>query len=158
MLALDSPQPERATIGGLVATGAYGPRRARYGAIRDLIIGVTLVRSDGAVLLRKHADRGLFAGLWDLPSATVSGDGVAPAIRSVLAACGIARRPRLTSCGEVRQVLTHRDLRVRLFKCRSAGDGASQGLRWAAPSELAELGLSSLARKCLRATGVAVPG
>src|SRR5581483_1008520 len=28
MLALDPPQPERATIGGLVATGAFGPRRA----------------------------------------------------------------------------------------------------------------------------------
>ena len=49
MLALDPPLPERATIGGLVATGAYGPRRARYGAIRDLIIGVTMVRADGAV-------------------------------------------------------------------------------------------------------------
>jgi glycolate oxidase FAD binding subunit len=49
MLALDPPLPERATIGGLVATGAYGPRRARYGAIRDLIIGVTMVRADGVV-------------------------------------------------------------------------------------------------------------
>src|SRR5262245_59697958 len=39
MLAIDPPHPERATIGGLVATGAFGPRRARYGAIRDLIIG-----------------------------------------------------------------------------------------------------------------------
>ncbi|HKA87367.1 MAG TPA: FAD-binding oxidoreductase, partial [Haliangiales bacterium] len=49
MLAIDPPHPERATIGGLVATGAFGPRRARYGAIRDLIIGVTLVRADGTV-------------------------------------------------------------------------------------------------------------
>src|SRR5205085_5839803 len=49
MLALDAPQPDRATIGGLVATGAFGPRRARYGTIRDLIIGVTLVRADGVV-------------------------------------------------------------------------------------------------------------
>lgn len=48
-LALDPPQPERATMGGLVATGAYGPRRARYGAIRDLIIGVTMIRADGVV-------------------------------------------------------------------------------------------------------------
>jgi glycolate oxidase FAD binding subunit len=48
-LALDPPSPERATIGGLVATGAFGPRRARYGTMRDLIIGVTLVRADGAV-------------------------------------------------------------------------------------------------------------
>ena len=48
-LALDAPWPERATIGGLVATGAFGPLRARYGAMRDLIIGVTLVRADGEV-------------------------------------------------------------------------------------------------------------
>ena len=48
-LALDPPRPEQATLGGLVATGASGPLRARYGAIRDLIIGVTLVRADGAV-------------------------------------------------------------------------------------------------------------
>jgi glycolate oxidase FAD binding subunit len=49
MLALDPPHADRATIGGLVATGAFGPRRARYGAIRDLIIGVTLVRADGVI-------------------------------------------------------------------------------------------------------------
>ena len=48
-LALDPPQPGRATIGGIVATGAFGPRRARYGTVRDLIIGVTLVRADGVV-------------------------------------------------------------------------------------------------------------
>jgi glycolate oxidase FAD binding subunit len=48
-LALDPPLPERATLGGLVATGAFGPRRARYGAIRDLVLGVTLVRADGVV-------------------------------------------------------------------------------------------------------------
>jgi len=49
MLALDPPLPERATVGGVVATGAFGPRRARYGGVRDLIIGVTLVRADGAI-------------------------------------------------------------------------------------------------------------
>ncbi|HEX4423403.1 MAG TPA: FAD-binding oxidoreductase, partial [Kofleriaceae bacterium] len=46
-LALDPPWPERATVGGLVATGASGPLRARHGAVRDLIIGVTLIRADG---------------------------------------------------------------------------------------------------------------
>jgi glycolate oxidase FAD binding subunit len=48
-LALDAPFPERATIGGLVATGAFGPLKASYGGVRDLIIGVTLVRADGHV-------------------------------------------------------------------------------------------------------------
>ncbi|SHN46262.1 FAD-binding oxidoreductase [Cryptosporangium aurantiacum] len=37
------------TIGGLVATADSGPARHRYGGVRDLIIGVTLVLSDGTV-------------------------------------------------------------------------------------------------------------
>jgi glycolate oxidase FAD binding subunit len=48
-LALDPPRPDRATIGGLVATAGFGPLRGRHGAIRDLIIGVTLVLADGTV-------------------------------------------------------------------------------------------------------------
>jgi glycolate oxidase FAD binding subunit len=48
-LALDPPLPERRTIGGLVATNAFGARRTRYGSLRDLIIGVSLVRADGAL-------------------------------------------------------------------------------------------------------------
>ena len=48
-LAIDAPSPERATLGGLIATGGAGPLRMRYGTIRDLIIGVTLVRADGEV-------------------------------------------------------------------------------------------------------------
>jgi len=47
MLALDPPWPDRATVGGLVATNAFGPRRTRYGSVRDLIIGVSIVRADG---------------------------------------------------------------------------------------------------------------
>ncbi len=47
-LALDAPQPEHATLGGLVATNAFGPRRARFGSMRDLIVGVSFLRADGA--------------------------------------------------------------------------------------------------------------
>jgi glycolate dehydrogenase FAD-binding subunit len=48
-LALDPPQPERATIGGIVAANAFGPLRTRYGSVRDLIIGVSIIRADGVV-------------------------------------------------------------------------------------------------------------
>lgn len=47
-LALDRPTPE-ATVGGIVATSASGPLRLRYGTPRDLLIGITVVRADGAV-------------------------------------------------------------------------------------------------------------
>src|SRR5437016_6066572 len=38
-----------ATIGGILAASDNGPLRARFGALRDLIIGVTLVLADGTV-------------------------------------------------------------------------------------------------------------
>jgi glycolate oxidase FAD binding subunit len=47
MLPLDVPDRARTTIGGALATNAYGPRRQRYGTAKDLIVGVTLVRPDG---------------------------------------------------------------------------------------------------------------
>ncbi len=46
-LALDAP--EDATVGGVIATGTAGPRRFRYGAPRDLLIGLTVVRADGVI-------------------------------------------------------------------------------------------------------------
>jgi glycolate oxidase FAD binding subunit len=51
MLALDPPlgREHTATIGGIVATGDSGPLRHRYGGPRDLVIGITVVLSDGTV-------------------------------------------------------------------------------------------------------------
>jgi len=46
-LAVDAPA--EATVGGVVATGTAGPRRFRYGAPRDLLIGMTVVRADGVI-------------------------------------------------------------------------------------------------------------
>lgn len=47
-LALDPPEAD-ATIGGVVACAASGPRRLRFGTPRDLLIGVTVVLPDGTV-------------------------------------------------------------------------------------------------------------
>lgn len=49
-LSLDPPQPERATLGGVIAADASGPRRQLYGTARDLLLGATVVTADGAVV------------------------------------------------------------------------------------------------------------
>jgi glycolate oxidase FAD binding subunit len=49
-LSLDPPAPDRATLGGVVAANASGPRRHLYGTARDLVIGMTVVTADGAVV------------------------------------------------------------------------------------------------------------
>jgi glycolate oxidase FAD binding subunit len=51
MFALDPPfgPDAAATLGGVLAAGDSGPLRARYGAARDLVIGVTVALSDGTI-------------------------------------------------------------------------------------------------------------
>jgi len=46
-LVLEVADPDRATIGGAIAANISGPRRMRFGSLKDLILGVSLVRADG---------------------------------------------------------------------------------------------------------------
>ncbi|HYM50089.1 MAG TPA: FAD-binding oxidoreductase [Candidatus Limnocylindrales bacterium] len=48
-LPLAPPHPERATLGGTVAANASGPGRARYGSVRDWVIGITVAYPNGKV-------------------------------------------------------------------------------------------------------------
>lgn len=49
-LALDPPgRPDR-TLGSVVATGTAGPLRHRFGAVRDQVVGCTLVTTDGRIV------------------------------------------------------------------------------------------------------------
>ncbi|HZD04139.1 MAG TPA: FAD-linked oxidase C-terminal domain-containing protein, partial [Longimicrobiales bacterium] len=49
-LPLDPPGPLTATLGGSLATGIAGALAGRYGAPRDLVLGLTCVTGDGRVL------------------------------------------------------------------------------------------------------------
>lgn len=49
-LPLDAPLAERATLGGVYATNASGPRRLAAGLPRDLIIGVGFATADGQLV------------------------------------------------------------------------------------------------------------
>jgi glycolate oxidase FAD binding subunit len=48
-LAIDPLWPERATIGGILSTNDSGALRLRFGALRDLIIGITIALPDGTL-------------------------------------------------------------------------------------------------------------
>jgi glycolate dehydrogenase FAD-binding subunit len=48
-LALDPLWPERASVGGILSTNDSGALRLRFGALRDLIIGVTIALPDGTL-------------------------------------------------------------------------------------------------------------
>jgi glycolate oxidase FAD binding subunit len=50
MVPLDPPFSESATIGGVVATNASGPRRRLYGTARDMVIGMTFATLEGKLI------------------------------------------------------------------------------------------------------------
>jgi glycolate dehydrogenase FAD-binding subunit len=49
-LAVDPLRPDSATIGGLLATAESGTLRIRYGAVRDLVLGVEVALPDGGLI------------------------------------------------------------------------------------------------------------
>lgn len=100
---------------------------------------LALRRKDGAVLLARRPEGALFGGLWDLP---------------VECPAGIRVLGPLISRGSVEQTLTHREVRVEIAAARASGTPARANVRWVAPAGISALGLSSLARKSLRAAGV----
>jgi glycolate oxidase FAD binding subunit len=98
-IALDPPFADRATIGGVLATNDSGPRRHRYGAPRDQVIGVELVRVDGTIarsggiVVKNVAGydlgkllAGSFGSLAVVSSATFKLYPIPPASRTVLVA------------------------------------------------------------------------
>lgn len=116
-LALDPPTAEvGATVGGLLAAGDSGPSRLRYGGLRDLVIGVTLVLGDGTVAragghviknvagydLAKlvHGSLGSLALVAEVvvrlhprPAASLTTTGVADAVQATAAALALAASP-----------------------------------------------------------------
>jgi glycolate oxidase FAD binding subunit len=48
-VAVDPLWPDKATVGGIVATNDSGALRQRYGGLRDLVIGMTIVLADGTI-------------------------------------------------------------------------------------------------------------
>lgn len=48
-LPIDVPFPDRATLGGVMATGYAGPRKLSAGPLKDYVIGSSFVRGDGLI-------------------------------------------------------------------------------------------------------------
>jgi glycolate oxidase FAD binding subunit len=44
---IEAPFPDRATVGGAIASNLTGPRRSYYGSVRDLVIGMRVVLASG---------------------------------------------------------------------------------------------------------------
>ncbi|OGK76726.1 MAG: hypothetical protein A2X52_04730 [Candidatus Rokubacteria bacterium GWC2_70_16] len=88
-LSLDPPEAARATMGGILASNASGPRRHLYGTARDLLIGLTMVLADGTVVRGGGKVVKNVAG-YDLPKLAVGSFGTL----GVIVEATVKLRPR----------------------------------------------------------------
>lgn len=49
-IPLDPPGGDRASLGGIVAANASGPYRTRYGAPRDMVLGLSVATTEGKII------------------------------------------------------------------------------------------------------------
>ena len=136
----------RAFREGLTDRIPSGGRRTRVLAARMVVAAVR--RADGCLLFVQRPDKGLWGGLWELPSEQAGDDENLEQTRLRLAA-------RLRSIGqldpaptgEVTRLLTHRRVTFTVFHGRSAKRSrieriGDQPARWIQPDDVCELGVS----------------
>jgi A/G-specific adenine glycosylase len=112
---------------------------------QPLTAAVVLDASGECVLLQR-AERGLFAGLWNLPMAEVRG---AAALTAKLRELGVRAQLRSRASGVVEHVLTHRRLRVAVFLAELEELCPAPDLRLQPRARLDELGVSRLTLRLL---------
>lgn len=141
------------------------PSRARP-ARRMLRLAVALWRSEGRYLLARRPDRGLFGGLWELPSielgANAGTEGIEAALRRLFGHS--IRCQGLVAI--TKRSLTHRDLQLNTMLVTSPSkprviDGYEE-IRWASMELVGKLGMSAamteVLRTCVAANARANPG
>ena len=122
---------------------------------RRLTLALAVWPHEDTLLFARRAQKGLFAGLWELPAAEVQPEASdADAAASLSKALGIELTAKAT-LGTVRRQLTHRALTLRLLRVcgpqRPSRAPSFQELRWCTPGQAAELGMSTAMQRALDA-------
>jgi A/G-specific adenine glycosylase len=122
---------------------------------KELRLVSLAIRDADSVLLLRREGKGLFGGLWELPTTVLEGDSVETARTAAKEILG--GRVSLERLGVVTATLTHRDVEVEIFSAAGSKLALPEGARFVAPAELPTLGLSTLAVRVLAAARVDVP-
>jgi len=168
--SLDPPDADAATIGGVLSANASGSRRHLYGTARDLLIGVTIVCADGAVVRGGGKVVKNVAG-YDLPKLFVGAHGTL----GIIVAATLKLRPKpeaetlvaaafdsLKDCGLATRALMASDLIPSAVDLLDGESAATIGLPGDRPAlvvgfdglpEQVEWQRAELARLCREAGG-----
>jgi A/G-specific adenine glycosylase len=119
------------------------------------------IERNGKILCVRRPEKGLMAGLWELPGGEIAMDeeGKDRLPDILLEVVGLQiRDPR--SVGHVEHVFTHRRLDLEVFRCRAVKGARVQrgpfvAHRWLAPAMLLDLAHAGSTRKAMTLLGVA---
>lgn len=115
---------------------------------QKLRMAVAVCRKNEALLFARRAEGGLFGGLWELPSAEVTGGDPTRALNSLLGEVKVG-----ALLGSVRRILTHRELTLDLYEVRGVSLLPStprvQEWRWSTAEAARALGMSTAMAKAL---------
>jgi A/G-specific adenine glycosylase len=125
---------------------SYPRKAARAARSPRFATAFLLERADGAVLFRQRPLDGLLGGMIELPATSWADRFETSDAAAAPAAVAWTPVP-----GQVRHVLTHIDLSVRML--RGSGGGGQSGL-WVPPARFGELALATLTKKLLRHAGL----
>jgi glycolate oxidase FAD binding subunit len=145
-VALDPLWPERATVGGIVATNDSGALRLRYGGLRDLIIGMTIVLADGTIARTGGKVVKNVAG-YDLHKLMIGAFGTLGIVTSVnfrlhsIPPCSrtfSVPAPAAEALGELMLKLLHAQLCTVAIQLRGARNGFALDVRLASLAEVVD--------------------
>ncbi len=148
------------------------PMRTKARPRRELVELAARITRGATILMARRRERGLFGGLWELPSGPLlerrpkkRAHALEPAAPRAVLLETLRRDLGVTArvgreLASVDRVLTHMNLKLIAFAATTSGsprptaDGRYLEARFVPKAELARLGLSSASRKLLTAVGV----
>jgi len=121
------------------------PKPSRYGH------AFVAVRADGAVLLRKRAEKGLLGGMSEIPGTLWCTKKSKPAPEDAPLPAGWAKK-----CGTIRHTFTHFHLEIEVVMAEFAQDQkTADGYWWSDRNRIADEALPSVMKKII---AIALPG
>jgi glycolate oxidase FAD binding subunit len=151
-VALDPLFAERATVGGIIAANDSGSLRWKYGSLRDLVIGMTLVLADGTIartggkVVKNVAGydlhklmTGAFGTLGIITEVTFRLHSIPPHTGNFS-----ARAEEANSLGKLLRRVIDSPLNAQRVQLRSSGEGYSLDVQLAALPEVIEEQAGSL--------------
>ena len=110
------------------------PNRGQPQTVERLIVSAALVRRNGSFLMQRRPERGLLAGMWELPT------------------LGHRRFRKGKPLLELRHTITNRRITLRIFECQCRNalrDKLTAELRWVSTAEINRLSLPAAHRRAI---------